>query len=378
METSFTFYCDQCKTSEPYSTSRVSCKCGNSWIISPHLDFNPDLINTINGNIWRYHAFLPPVPDQSKITLGEGGTPIIPVEVDNQKVNLKLEYLNPTGSFKDRGAAYMVSQLKKMGIQQVVEDSSGNAGAALAAYCARAGIDCHIYTPEATSGGKLAQIEVFGASLHKIPGPRKEAQLAAENAAKDTYYASHNRNPFFLEGLKTISFEIWEQTGDNFPDIILLPLGYGGLLFAVVQGLEMLLHADLIKKMPQIVAVQAANCAPYYHAKKNSLPDIIPIENPNPSLAEGIASSAPVRGRQVLKLIDRWNIEVDLVSEEDIINGWHWLVKRGIFVELTSAVIVSPILKRLKDKNISAKKILAILTGSGLKMNHDQLNQIIL
>src|SRR4030043_2273549 len=117
--------------------------------------------------------------------MGEGFTPLEEMEFDGHRVLLKIDYLFPTGSYKDRGATVLISKLRELGIRKVIEDSSGNAGSAIAAYCARAGIECEIYVPESTSAGKLVQIQSYGATLEKVKGSREQtAEKAMESASK--------------------------------------------------------------------------------------------------------------------------------------------------------------------------------------------------
>ena len=155
-----------------------------------------------------------PVLDDSwkKVTLGEGMTPVISLDED---VLLKMDYYMPTLSFKDRGAAMLVAHCKSIGIERVVQDSSGNAGNSIAAYCAKAGIACEIYVPEGASPKKIDMIEAHGAKVHVIPGSRDHcADVCRERVEKEgIYYASHVYNPFFYQGTKTYLYEVYEQLG---------------------------------------------------------------------------------------------------------------------------------------------------------------------
>ncbi|MEM9982561.1 MAG: pyridoxal-phosphate dependent enzyme, partial [Bacteroidota bacterium] len=158
------------------------------------------------------------------------------IEFDNFKIHLKLDFLFPTGSYKDRGASVMISKVKELGIDKVVQDSSGNAGASVAAYCAKAGIACDIYAPKCTSQAKLTQIKMYGATLHLIDGTREDTAQAALEAAQKSYYASHCWNPYFFQGTKTFAFEIAEQMGWKAPDTVILPAGNGTLLIGAYIG----------------------------------------------------------------------------------------------------------------------------------------------
>jgi len=154
--------------------------------------------------MWRYREAIPVSEDKSIVTFDEGFTPLIPLDFGTRTVWIKQDHLFPTGSYKDRGASVLVSKIKELGVPRVVEDSSGNAGCAIAAYCAKAKVRCRIFVPQDTSPGKLAQIQSYGAELNKIPGSREDTARAAFRAAEKDYYASHSWNPFFFQGTKLL------------------------------------------------------------------------------------------------------------------------------------------------------------------------------
>ncbi len=223
----------------------------------------------------------------------------------------------PTGSYKDRGASVLVSKIKELGIKEVVEDSSGNAGCAIAAYCARAKIKCEIFVPQDTSPAKLAQIQAYGAKLRLIPGSRKDTAQATLKTAEKIYYASHSWNPFFFQGTKTLAFEICEQLDWQSPEVVILPVGNGTLLLGCFLGFKDLQQAGIIDKLPRLIGIQAANCAPLYLARREESTDI-PFIMEKETLAEGIAIAAPVRGKQILQVIEETAGDIMVVAEEEI------------------------------------------------------------
>jgi threonine synthase len=179
---------------------------------------------------------------------------------------LKLESLNPTGSYKDRGSAVLLSALAARGVTYAVEDSSGNAGASFAAYAARAGISARVFVPESASGPKRAQIEAYGADLVGIPGPRSAAAEAVlKEARAGAAYASHAYLPFGLAGIATIAYELWEQMG-SVPGTVVAPVGHGGLLLGIMRGFAGLRAAGLIVRRLYYAGVQARACAPVWEA----------------------------------------------------------------------------------------------------------------
>ena len=181
--------CQRCGYTYPIDTRSWQCTCGGLFELDRVPPFQMDRVDRSDPSLWRYAALLPPVVDQHRVSLGEGLTPLL--RAPHERLNLyhKVEFLAPTGSFKDRGSTLLVSLLSAIGVDEVVEDSSGNAGSSLAAYCARAGITADIFVPEYTSPGKLAQIRVYGANLVKIPGPRERSAEEAHRAAEGGPYS---------------------------------------------------------------------------------------------------------------------------------------------------------------------------------------------
>ncbi|WP_331445528.1 pyridoxal-phosphate dependent enzyme [Natranaerobius thermophilus] len=282
-------------------------------------------------------------------------------------MKLKLDHLMPTGSFKDRGAKVLISALKKLGIEEVVEDSSGNAGAAIAAYCAAAGIDCQIYVPESASGSKLKQIQAYGAEVVKVPGDRDDTSRAVKKACKNNYYASHIYNPLFFEGTKTIAHEIYQQIG--IPKTMVIPAGNGTLLLGVYKGFYEL------GNLPKIIAVQSERCAPLTQESDDTT--VSASSNPTgDTIAKGIAAKNPPRKLEMLKAISDSRGQVLTVSEDEIKSSRQALWNKGIFVETTAAVAVAGAIK-LFDATSSFEStgtlktdmqdVLVPLTGTGLK-----------
>jgi threonine synthase len=255
--------------------------------------------------------------------------------------------------------------MRELGIQKVLEDSSGNAGSAIAAYCARAGIGCEIYVPDSTSVGKLVQIQAYGASLRKVRGSREKTAEMAMEAASKIYYASHCWNPFFLHGTKTFAFEIWEQIGWKAPDALVLPVGHGTLLLGAYIGFKELKEAGMVERIPKIVGVQAAACAPLFQAFKKGWEEIFPIEKKE-TMAEGIAIANPVRGRQILKAIRETGGEILTVTEREIGVAMKVISRKGHFIEPTSAATIAGLKKYLNQKK-KKENIVSTLTGMGLK-----------
>lgn len=289
--------CVHCDRHYGVNDRRWQCSCGGALdLLLPPPRLSPNLVQHRPPDLWRYREALPPLAN--RVSLGESMTPLIPFEHRRRDIWLKCDYLLPTGSYKDRGAAIFMSQLQSMGIQRVVEDSSGNAAASLAAYAARAGIDIEVFCPASASPGKLAQIKLYGAQLRLVEGPRQHTTEALERhvAATGDYYASHLWHPYFLEGVKTVAFEITEQNGWRAPEVVICPVGAGSILLGLYKGFTELQLAGVIERLPRLFAAQAANICPVYQAYERHDTDVPAMADSRPTLAEGIALPRPVRG----------------------------------------------------------------------------------
>ncbi len=248
----------------------------------------------------------------------------------------------------------LVSAMVDAGIDRFMEDSSGNAGAAMAAYASRAGIQCEIYCPEAASPWKLKQIERSGATIHRVPGPRDNTTAAVQRNLQGTFYASHNWHPLFLHGTKTMAYEIAEQYGWNPPMHVVAPTGGGAVLLGLHLGFTELMSFGRILRMPKLHAVQAEACAPL----------VRDVQQAGQSIAEGILTSRPPRLPLLKSIVD----SVAVVTESEIRDAFRYLTRAGFNAEPTSAVVL-PALSKLPIGD--DETVLAILTGSALKYAGD-------
>ncbi|HEY0337995.1 MAG TPA: threonine synthase [Burkholderiales bacterium] len=317
-------------------------------------------------SVWRYAAAIG-VDQVHAVSLGEGWTPLITREWQGCNIRFKLEFTMPSGSFKDRGMTVMVSYLKSHGIEHVLEDSSGNAGASLSAYAAAASMRCRILVPETASYPKIAQIAACGADVLTIRGARQDVADAALRMSSEIFYASHNWVPFFVEGTKTLAYELWEQLGFKAPDNVVTPLGYGSSVLGCVRGFDELLRNGEIDRLPRIFGIQAENCAPYYAAYAAGGDTLVPTEIKS-TVAEGIASSKPTRVREVLTGVRQSGGAIVAVSESEIITALRDLARKGFYVEPTSAAGVAGLTRLVASGAIKPRDTtVMVLTGSGLK-----------
>lgn len=299
------------------------------------------------------------------LPLGEGETPTIAFDWEaarSLRLDLKLEFLSPTGSFKDRGASMLIGAAWGFGISEFVEDSSGNAGAALAAYGAAARMRAHIFLPAGAAPAKFAQIEAVGATAHPIEGPRSAATEAAEAYAREQGlpFLSHNRSPYFSEGMKPAAAEI---AAHGLPDSIVLPVGNGSLLIGLHQGFDELRQIGTIDRIPKLHAVQATAVSPLAAAFRNHEPP--PVAE---TIAEGIAVAEPPRLKQMLSAVRETGGTATSVAELEIANAHRDIGRRGLYIEPTSAVPFAA-LSRLVARGMIAEgeRVLIPVTGSGLK-----------
>lgn len=363
--------CTRCRAAFSTEEKIWRCPCGGLLDLQFQAAFPLAKIKERKPTLWRYREALPVIDDRNILSFDEGFTPLLPVQCERRTVWLKEDHLFPTGSYKDRGASVLISKVKELGIATVVEDSSGNAGCAIAAYCARGEIGCRIFVPEDTSPAKLAQIRWTGAELRKIPGPREETARAVLEEAERTYYASHSWNPFFFHGTKTLAFEVCEQLGWSPPDTVLLPAGNGTLVLGAAIGFRELMEAGIIRRIPRIVAVQSARCAPLNRAFAQGADEAARIEKQD-TLAEGIAIAAPIRGAQILKAVRLSNGLFIAVEDEEIVEALRDLGRRGFYVEPTAAAAVAALRRYLNDSPAD-EIIVAVLTGHGLKSTEKML-----
>jgi threonine synthase len=348
--------------------------CGGAFELAARKPFAAECIEARDRSLWRYRPMIGLPEGAAPVSLGEGLTPLVPATIGGNPVHFKLEYLAPSGAFKDRGTSVLVSALKYWGVDRAADDSSGNAGASFAAYAAHAGIAAEVFAPAHASPAKLAQIEVYGAKLNRIEGVRERATEALEAATREGLtYASHAWSPWTLEGTKTVAYELWEQLSgrvggahgtrreEGVPDYFVCPIGQGSLFLGAARGFKDLRDAGVIPRLPKLIGVQAAGCPPIAEAARRGLDGAAPIEK-RPSVAEGIMLARPLRDREILRAVRETGGTVIAIPEDAILPAHRALARLGFFVEPTSAV-VGAALMRLDLRGL----VVAALTGSGLK-----------
>lgn len=357
--------CAECAASHEANMTALGCaKCAAPLDV----DYPDPSAHTV-----RCAGFDMPAPyhsDKPSVSLGEGNTPVVAMpklgrELGASNLFAKLEFMNPTGSFKDRGTATMLSVAAEHGVSEVVEDSSGNAGASVSAYAARAGMSAHVFAPSTAPEAKLGQIRVYQARTHAVPGPREASTEAAVQYQRDNalVYASHNLSPYFVEGTKTFAYELAAQMSPA-PDHIIIPVGNGSLLMGCWKGYSELIARGLVDTMPRLYAIQSEAVMPIAaeFAGQGWTPGAA-------TLAGGIAVGAPPRKAQVLRAV-RASGGAALAVPDDSIVRWQkrLAASEGIFAEPTSAAAFAGLESLIRRGHVrEADIILAPVTGFGLK-----------
>jgi threonine synthase len=349
----------------PLEVPRWRSDDGGPLMITPLSGIARADIETGTRSQWRYRAALP--LDIAPVTMGEGCTPLIEKPWAGTTLRFKLEWFAPTGSFKDRGATVMVSYLKQCGIDAILEDSSGNGGAAISAFGAAAGMKVKILCPATTQPAKVAQMRAFGAEVQLVPGPREESENEAIRQSERIFYASHNWQAFFLQGTKMLAYELWEDLGFQAPDNVIIPCGAGSNVLGCDIGFSELLRAGQIAKLPRLFCVQPANVAPIEACFAAHSDTLLPRDW-KPTIAEGTAIKRPVRLKPVLDALRRSGGGAIAISEDEILSALKRLAAAGLYVEPTCASAAAAAEKLLAARTIApGETTVVLLTGTGLK-----------
>ncbi|MFF5264888.1 pyridoxal-phosphate dependent enzyme [Actinomadura viridis] len=338
---------------------------GTPLALSPMPGLTPDRIDTGERSLWRYQAAIPVAP-RHRVSLGEGFTPMLPLDWNGRRVHFKLEWFNPTSSFKDRGVTVMISHLRGQGEERVLEDSSGNGGSSVAAYAAAAGIRAKIIVPAATSAAKILQARAYGARVELVEGTREQVSDEAIRQSERIPYASHNWHPFFLQGTKTIAYEMWESLGFRAPDNVVLVAGAGSNILGCDIAFSELLEARQIDRLPRLLVGQPEHWA--------TIADTVNGIDPRsrgprvPTIAEGASIATPVRLPETVEAIRRSGGAAVAVTEDQIRTAVRKLASRGLYAEPTSGVAAAALDRFLADGTIGPDQTtVVILTGTGLK-----------
>ena len=370
--------CFECQSDFPPDEAGFRCKaCGG--LLEVRFDLARKRQPTWNSrqlSVWKYREILPIEKEESIVSLAEGGTGLHHCKRLGRKLGLKKLYVknegeNPTGSFKDRGMTVAISKAKELGRKKVLCASTGNTAASLAAYAARAGMECIVLVPKGkVAGGKMLQVTMHGARIIQVKGDFDRAFQAALGLAerKRELYLMNSINPYRLEGQKTLAFEISDQLEGKTPDTVILPVGNGGNISAAWKGFTEFQQLSIAKTRPRMVGIQAEKAAPIAKAVKRREKRIHPVHNPQ-TIATAIRIGSPVNWPKVLRAIKESNGTAETVTDPEILRAQRDLATlEGIFVEPASAASLAGMKKLLGSGKVDpSETVVCVTTGHGLK-----------
>jgi len=370
--------CGKIYSAQVINTFATCDECGKSPLISTY-DFEhvtKEDIDHTERSMWRYFKLLPLFDQKNKVSLGEGFTPLLSLknlasDYDFSSLSMKDESLNPTGSFKARGLSMAISKAKEFGIRKCIIPTAGNAGGALAAYCAKAEMEALVVMPEHTPKAFKEECTLLGAKLILVQGLISQcAQKVREiNSTGDYYDVSTLKEPYRLEGKKTMGYEIAEQLNWKLPDVILYPAGGGTGLIGIWKAfLEMIELGWIENRLPRMFAVQSKNCQPLVETWAGQQKNSKEYEG-QPTIASGLAVPNPFGERLILKILIETRGEPIAVSELEIIKAQKEIAQReGLLVAPEGAALLPALQSLITDNKISRdENILLLNTGSGYK-----------
>ncbi|MDH3764470.1 MAG: threonine synthase [Nitrosopumilus sp.] len=370
--------CRECKK-EYESTFKYICDdCFGP--LDVHYDFPSVSKNTFTNRektYWRYFELLPIEHKSNIVSIDAGMTPLIKADKLGEKLGLKNLYIkndsvNPTFSFKDRPAGIAVSKAKEFGMSAVGCASTGNLASATAAHAAKGGFPCHIFAPSDIEMAKIAQALSYGANYIAVDGTYDDAnRIAAQiGDSKGIGIVNINMRSYYVEGSKTLAYEVAEQLNWQVPDQLIVPVGSGAMLNAICKGFEELQNVSLLNDVSNMhmIAAQPHGCAPIVDAFKKNSNEVIPVEHPD-TVAKSLAIGDPGDGRYVLKRLQQYNGFAEESNNKEILDAILLLARtEGIFTEPAGGVSVAILQKMVEQGKIDANdKVVCYVTGNGLK-----------
>jgi threonine synthase len=327
-------------------------------------------------SVWRYQDFMP-INDLSKIvSLNEGGTGLhlcqrLAKHLGIRQLYVKNEGENPTGSFKDRGMTVGVTKAVELGVKSVICASTGNTSASLAAYAAKAGLQCTVLIPSGKIAyGKLSQAMIYGAKVLQVRGNFDESlDIVLKLSEKHrSIYLLNSINPFRIEGQKSLGYEICDQLNQEAPDRIVVPVGNAGNISAIWKGFTEFHELGVVKSLPKMTGIQAAGSAPIAQAIKNGRDTIVPVSAPE-TVATAIRIGAPVSWKKAMNAIRESHGTAETVTDAEILDAQKTLARvEGLFVEPASASSIAGLKKLVENGEIDEDEcVVCVTTGHGLK-----------
>ena len=324
--------------------------------------------------VWRYRELLPIMDFDRVVTMNEGGTRLIRCrnlerDLGIREIYVKYEGDNPTGSFKDRGMTVGVTKALEVGAKTTICASTGNTSSSLAAYSAKAGLDCVVLVPSHKIAlGKLSQALIHGARVLAVKGNFDDCLRLVKEISRDPrFYLLNSINPFRLEGQKTAAYEIYEQLG-GVPDKLIIPVGNAGNIVAYWKGFKELKLLGLTERVPNMIGVQALGASPVYKAFLEGSEKLEPMESVE-TVATAIRIGNPVNWKRALRAARETGGMIGAVTDEEILRAQSILASReGIFAEPAGAAPIAFLMKAAREGLIERdSRVVCIATGHGLK-----------
>jgi len=370
--------CRECKK-EYDSTFKYICdECFGPLDVQYHFpSITKDTFTNREQTYWRYFELLPIIDKSNIVSISAGMTPLVRAEKLGKEIGLNNLYIkndsvNPTFSFKDRPAGVAISKAKEFGLSSVGCASTGNLAAATAAHAAKGNFPCYIFAPSDIEHAKITQALSYGANYIAVDGTYDDAnRIAAQiGDSKGVGIVNINMRSYYVEGSKTLAYEVAEQLDWQVPDQLIVPTGSGAMLNAICKGFEELETVSLVNKVSKMHmnCAQPHGCAPIVDAFKNNSTDVIPVENPD-TVAKSLAIGDPGDGRYVLKRLKQYNGIAQESNNKETLDAILLLAKtEGIFTEPAGGVSVAVLKKMVEDGQIDKDETtVCYVTGNGLK-----------
>lgn len=372
--------CTVCNKEYPKNQILNLCTCGGVLSAIYNLEkiaqrFKKESLSERPKNLWRYSEFLPVDNQENIVSLGEGFTPLIQLEKLGEKLGLQNLYLkdesfNPTASFKARGMSVAISKAKELGIKKICLPSAGNAGSAVSCYATRAGIQAFVFMPKDVDSSFVLECQSFGATVNLVDGLISDASKAMNQQKQpDWFDFSTTKEPYRVEGKKTLGLELAEQFNRELPDVIIFPTGGGVGIIGMWKAFEEMEKVGLIgKKRPRMVAVQAEGCAPLVKAFREKNEKVEEWKNAK-TIASGLRVPRPFADFLVLRALNESKGDAIAVSDKEIVSHLKEIaLTEGVFLCLEGAAAVAGLKKLITEKKIAKnEKVVLFNTGSGLK-----------
>ena len=370
--------CRECKKEYDPTFKYICDECFGP--LDVHYNFPSLTKNTFvnrEQTYWRYFELLPITDKSNIVSINAGMTPLVKAEKLGKEIGLNNLYIkndsvNPTFSFKDRPAGVAVSKAKEFGLASVGCASTGNLAAATAAHAAKADLPCYIFAPSDIEHAKITQALSYGSHYIAVDGTYDDANRIAAQVgdSKGVGIVNINMRSYYVEGSKTLAYEVAEQLNWQVPDQLVVPTGSGAMLNAICKGFEELETVSLVDKVSQMHmnCAQANGCEPIVSAFKKNSTDVVPVERPD-TVAKSLAIGDPGDGRYVLKRLKQFNGIAEESNNKEILDAILLLAKtEGIFTEPAGGVSVAVLKKMVEQGQIDKNEItVCYVTGNGLK-----------